>query len=107
MQVTVLTGGASSEREVALASARQVVPALRAAGHDVVVVELYGIQNAQVLGSIRGQRDLNSAEAGDVHDRYGGGSRKLTLIGRDGKVLLQESNDLNVAKALQLLETAQ
>jgi D-alanine-D-alanine ligase len=39
MQVTVLTGGASSEREVALASARQVVPALRAAGHDVVVVD--------------------------------------------------------------------
>jgi D-alanine-D-alanine ligase len=39
MQVTVLTGGASSERDVALASARQVVPALRSAGHDVVVVD--------------------------------------------------------------------
>ncbi len=39
MRITVLTGGASSEREVALASARQVVPALRAAGHEVVVVD--------------------------------------------------------------------
>src|SRR5688572_13804714 len=39
MRVTVLTGGASSERDVALASARQVVPALRTAGHDVVVVD--------------------------------------------------------------------
>lgn len=39
MRITVLTGGASSERDVALASARQVVPALRAAGHDVVVVD--------------------------------------------------------------------
>lgn len=39
MKLTVLTGGASSERDVALASARQVVPALRAAGHSVVVVD--------------------------------------------------------------------
>ena len=39
MRVTVLTGGASAERDVALASARQVVPALRAAGHAVVVVD--------------------------------------------------------------------
>ncbi len=39
MRVTVLTGGASSERDVALASARQIVPALRRAGHDVVVVD--------------------------------------------------------------------
>jgi D-alanine-D-alanine ligase len=39
MQITVLTGGASSERDVALASARQVVPALRSCGHSVVVVD--------------------------------------------------------------------
>ncbi len=39
MRVTVLTGGASAERDVALASARQVVPALRASGHSVVVVD--------------------------------------------------------------------
>jgi D-alanine-D-alanine ligase len=39
IRVTVLTGGASAERDVALASARQVVPALRSAGHGVVVVD--------------------------------------------------------------------
>lgn len=39
MRVTVLTGGASAERDVALASARQVVPALRSVGHQVVVVD--------------------------------------------------------------------
>jgi D-alanine-D-alanine ligase len=39
MRVTVVTGGASAERDVALASARQVVPALRAGGHAVVVVD--------------------------------------------------------------------
>lgn len=39
MKVTVLTGGASAERDVALASARQVVPALRSRDHKVVVVD--------------------------------------------------------------------
>jgi D-alanine-D-alanine ligase len=39
MRVTVLTGGASAEREVALASAVQVIAALRSAGHLVSVVD--------------------------------------------------------------------
>lgn len=39
MLVTVLTGGASSERDVAIASAAQVVAALRSAGHAVSVVD--------------------------------------------------------------------
>lgn len=39
MRVTVLTGGTSSERDVALASAVQVVAALRRAGHQVSVVD--------------------------------------------------------------------
>ncbi|HEU5169595.1 MAG TPA: D-alanine--D-alanine ligase [Gemmatimonadales bacterium] len=39
MRVTVLTGGTSTERDVALASAVQVVGALRARGHDVAVVD--------------------------------------------------------------------
>jgi D-alanine-D-alanine ligase len=39
MRVTVLTGGTSAERDVALASAVQVVAALRARGHDVAVVD--------------------------------------------------------------------
>ncbi|MGH7509079.1 MAG: D-alanine--D-alanine ligase family protein [Gemmatimonadales bacterium] len=39
MRVTVLTGGTSVERDVALASAVQVVGALRSRGHDVAVVD--------------------------------------------------------------------
>ncbi len=39
MRVTVLTGGTSSERDVALASAVQIVAALRARGHEVAVVD--------------------------------------------------------------------
>ncbi len=39
MRITVLTGGTSAERDVALASAVQVVAALRACGHEVAVVD--------------------------------------------------------------------
>lgn len=39
MRITVLTGGSSSERDVALASAAQVVAALRSRGHEVVAVD--------------------------------------------------------------------
>jgi D-alanine-D-alanine ligase len=39
VRVTVLTGGTSSERDVALASAVQVIAALRARGHEVAVVD--------------------------------------------------------------------
>ncbi len=39
MRVTVLTGGTSSERDVALASAVQVIGALRSRGHEVAVVD--------------------------------------------------------------------
>lgn len=39
MQITLLTGGTSSERDVAIASAAQVVAALRSRGHDLAVVD--------------------------------------------------------------------
>ncbi len=39
MRVTILTGGTSSERDVALASAVQVISALRACSHEVAVVD--------------------------------------------------------------------
>src|SRR3954469_8502864 len=39
MRVTVLTGGTSAERDVAIASAVQVVGALRVRGHEVAVVD--------------------------------------------------------------------
>lgn len=39
MKICVLTGGSSAERDVALASATQVVAALRSRGHQVAVVD--------------------------------------------------------------------
>ena len=39
MKITVLTGGTSSERDVAIASAVQIVGALRSKGHEVAVVD--------------------------------------------------------------------
>jgi D-alanine-D-alanine ligase len=39
MRITVLTGGTSSERDVAIASAVQVIGALRSRDHDVAVVD--------------------------------------------------------------------
>jgi D-alanine-D-alanine ligase len=39
MRITVLTGGTSAERDVAIASAAQVVAALRSRGHGVAVVD--------------------------------------------------------------------
>ena len=39
MRITVLTGGTSAERDVALASAVQVIAALRSSGHQVAVVD--------------------------------------------------------------------
>ncbi len=42
MKVAVLTGGSSAERDVALASAGQVVAALRSRGHSVSVIDIAG-----------------------------------------------------------------
>ena len=39
MRIAVLFGGTSEERDVSIASAAQIIPALRAAGHDVVAVD--------------------------------------------------------------------
>src|SRR6266705_833532 len=39
MRITVLTGGTSAERDVAIASAVQVITALRSRAHEVAVVD--------------------------------------------------------------------
>jgi len=39
MKIAVLFGGSSEEREVSIASAAQVIPALRALGHEVLAVD--------------------------------------------------------------------
>jgi D-alanine-D-alanine ligase len=59
MRVTVLTGGATSERAVAFASASQIVAALRSRKHDVSVVDLAGGQLDE-----RGERELLGGAVG-------------------------------------------
>jgi len=39
MRIVVLFGGASEEREVSIASAAQVIPALRSGGHEVIAID--------------------------------------------------------------------
>jgi D-alanine-D-alanine ligase len=39
MRIAVLFGGTSAEREVSVASAAQIIPALRAAGHEVIAID--------------------------------------------------------------------
>jgi D-alanine-D-alanine ligase len=56
MNVCALTGGSSAERDVAIASARQMVAALRARGHQVVVADT-------VSGVVRGAEEAALLEA--------------------------------------------
>ena len=56
MRILVLTGGSSAERDVAIASARQVVAALRSRGHAVTVVDttvgvLYAAAETRLLAA--------------------------------------------------------
>src|ERR1700744_5527708 len=39
MKIAVLFGGTSQERDVSIASAAQVIPALRGLGHDVIAID--------------------------------------------------------------------
>ena len=39
MRIAVLFGGTSEERDVSIASAAQIIPALRALGHEVYAVD--------------------------------------------------------------------
>ena len=59
MRVTVLTGGATSERAVAFASASQIVAALRSRKHQVHVVDVAG-----GLLDERAERELLGGEVG-------------------------------------------
>jgi D-alanine-D-alanine ligase len=59
MRITVLTGGATSERAVAFASASQIVAALRSRKHQVHVVDLAG-----GLLDERAERDLLGGAVG-------------------------------------------
>ncbi|MBF4618612.1 D-alanine--D-alanine ligase [Clavibacter sp. VKM Ac-2873] len=67
MRISVLFGGESEERDVSIASAAQVVPALRALGHEVVAVDtargaLGAADEARILTPDVGVRPPTSAE---------------------------------------------
>ncbi|HRX19595.1 MAG TPA: D-alanine--D-alanine ligase [Gemmatimonadales bacterium] len=106
MKITVVTGGSSAERNVALASANQVTNALRANGHDVVVYDTtFGVLSPEdevrllldrVAGTPTDLEALARAERGVllhgvVHDPFLRGADLLFLAlhggrGEDGTV---------------------
>jgi D-alanine-D-alanine ligase len=59
MKIAVLFGGSSEERDVSIASAAQIIPALRGLGHDVVAIDTATGRLAQAAE----QRLLTSAVA--------------------------------------------
>ena len=76
MRITILTGGSSSERDVALASAAQVVQALRSRGHQVTVVD-----------TISGVLDP-AAEAALLVGRVGAEPPDIAILGRREREVL-------------------
>ncbi len=74
MRVTILTGGASSERDVALASARQVLGALRQAGHQVRVVDTIrgalSSQEEDALGAKVGAQPPTTAALDELERQF-------------------------------------
>jgi D-alanine-D-alanine ligase len=76
MKIAVLTGGSSAERSVALASATQVVRALRARGHQVTVVD-----------TTSGVLDLTT-EAALLSGKVSGAAADLPALARAERELL-------------------
>ena len=75
IQVAVLLGGISAEREVSLSSGRQVMAALATAGFEVMAVEV-GADLGAVIAALSPAPGLPSARRPDVvfnalHGRYG------------------------------------
>jgi D-alanine-D-alanine ligase len=71
MQIALLTGGASAERDVALASASQIVPALRSRGHQVLVIDIArgAIAPAQEAGLLTPRVGLAPPNAAELDQR--------------------------------------
>ena len=90
LKIAVLLGGTSSERDVSIASAAQVVPALRARGHEV-----WAVDTAQGLLSSTQETQLFSRKVGT--DPFDG-----SVLGSDPK-----NNSLNLLSFLQAPQLAQ
>jgi D-alanine-D-alanine ligase len=91
MRVTVLTGGASAERDVALASAAQIVVALRSRGHRVTVVDtIRGTvaerEEAEILRGSVAAAPPSVAELGEQERRF--------LLGEFGRLDAVRSADV-------------
>ncbi|HEX3926928.1 MAG TPA: D-alanine--D-alanine ligase [Gemmatimonadales bacterium] len=80
MRIVVLTGGSSAEREVAIASTAQIVPALRERGHDVTVADTtVGLLDADA------ETHLLARAVGTTHP---GPAELAALIARERDVML-------------------
>jgi D-alanine-D-alanine ligase len=71
MQVTVLAGGATPERAVALAGAQQIVAALRSRGHSVRVVDTTRglVSEAEETRLLSGEVGTGPVDVGDLEAR--------------------------------------
>ncbi len=89
MHICVLTGGSSAERSVALASATQVVRALRARGHRVTVVDTTrGILSADdesrlLSGRVGAVGDLAPLALAERRTLLGGLLERAEVVGAD------------------------
>lgn len=93
MRISVLFGGASEERDVSIASAAQIIPALRAQGHDVSAVDTaFGVLDAaaeqRVLTGLVGTRPPSSRELAAIPDASSSSLRLPAEIGDSDLVFL-------------------
>jgi D-alanine-D-alanine ligase len=95
MRITVLTGGTSSERDVALASAVQVVAALRTRGHEVSVVDTARgfIPEADEGSILRGTVGVEPPSIDQLH----GLERGLLLSGLGNLAVVRQADVLFLA----------
>ena len=92
MRISVLFGGESEERDVSIASAAQVVPALRARGHEVIAVDtatgaLDAADEARILTADVGLRPPTSAELATANAAGSGAVLRLPADLRDADVV--------------------
>lgn len=95
MRVTVLTGGTSAERDVAIASAVQVIAALRSRGHEVAVVD-----TARGYIPESDERSLLSGSVGTVppsSDQLQALERGLLLSGLGNLAVVRDADVLFLA----------
>lgn len=80
MQITVLLGGATSERDVSMASGLRIADALRAKGHDVLLVDpAKGVINAKTERALRERGVKTAPPSLEELQAFNGGTMLPTL----------------------------